>query len=363
MVSELLIGTYTQSLPHVDGKADGILSARLDGHDLVDVALAAKVANPSWVTATTDGSRVYAAIETEPVGAVAAFSRSTDGVLTPLGQVTAGGAAPANLTLDPSERFVVVGTYGGGSFSVYRVGDDGSLGERAAFVQHEGSGPDESRQEGPHVHQLSFDPITGDLVVVDLGLGEIRFYAFGADGSVALRPEATVSSGAAGPRHLAFHPSGAYAFVANELHSTVDVLRRDGDRFVLVGSASTRPADASGENAPAAVRVSGSGSTVFVTNRGDDTVAVLGFAAGADAGAAGAGLGAVAPVSALSLVATIPSRGAGPRDLVLSPEGDRVLVANQDGGIVAVFSWDESTRTMELLSVAEVPTPVCLHFV
>jgi 6-phosphogluconolactonase len=348
MVSELLIGTYTQSLPHVDGKADGILSARFDGRDVVDVTLAASVANPSWVTANRDGSRVYAAVETEPDGAVAAYERSESGELSPLGRVTSGGAAPANLTLDPSERFVVVGTYGGGSFSVYPVADDGSLGERTAFVQHEGSGPDASRQEAPHVHQLSFDPVTGDLVVVDLGLGEIRFYSFGPNGEVDLRPEATVSSGAAGPRHLAFHPSGAYAFVANELDSTVDVLRREGERFVRVGGASTRPADASGENAPAAVRVSPSGSTVFVSNRGDDSVAVFAF----DDGAA-----------TVTLVATVPSHGAGPRDLVLSPEGDRILVANQDGGSVAVFGWDESTRALELLSLAEVPTPVCLHFI
>jgi len=348
MVSELVIGTYTQPLPHVDGTAEGILSARFDGHELTAVAVAAAVTNPSWVTTSSDGSRVYAAVETEPGGAVAAFARSTDGVLTPLGQVDSGGGAPAHLTLDPSERFLVVGTYGGGSFSVFPVLGDGSLGEPTAFVQHQGSGPDPSRQEGPHVHQLSFDPITGDLVVVDLGLGEIRFYSFGADGRVELRDDATVSSGAAGPRHLAFHPSGSLAFVANELDSTVDVLRREGERFVRVGRASTRPADATGENAPAAVRVSPSGSTLFVTNRGDDTVAVF----AADSGAA-----------SLSLVASVPSGGATPRDLVLSPEGDRVLVANQDSDAVAVFAFDDSTRDLSLLSIAAVPTPVCLRFV
>ncbi|MFF1571574.1 lactonase family protein [Leifsonia sp. NPDC058292] len=350
MASDLLIGTYTQHLPHVDGRADGILAAVFDGAGIEDVRLAAAADNPSWVTSSRDGSRVYAAIETEPDGAIAAFARDEDGVLTALGESSSGGAAPAYLTLDPSERFVVAGTYGGGSLSVFALAGDGSLGERVSFVQHEGHGPNAARQEAPHVHQVSFDPVTGDLVVVDLGLGEVRFYDFGADGSVELRPEVTVSSGAAGPRHLAFHPGGGHAFVVNELDNTIDLLRREGDRFARVSTASTRPADAVGESSAAAVRVSSSGRTVFVTNRGDDSVAVFAFESeGAE--------------PSLALVATVPTRGATPRDLVVSPEGDRILVANQDGGSVAVFAFDDAERTLEFVSLTAAPTPVCLRFV
>ena len=180
------------------------------------------------MTATADGTRVYAVIETAPDGGVAAFARGADGTLAPLGTASSGGAEPAHLTLDPSERFLVAGTYGGGSISVFALADDGALGERVAFVQHEGRGPDPERQASPHVHQLSFDPITGELAVVDLGLGEVRFYLFGADGELTLRPEATIIVGAAGPRHLAFHPDGRHALLVNELDNTLDVLRREG---------------------------------------------------------------------------------------------------------------------------------------
>ncbi|MFF1876746.1 lactonase family protein [Leifsonia sp. NPDC058230] len=347
MTRALLIGTYTQKVPDVDGHGDGIVSAVFDGEMVADAVLAAPLANPSWLTANADGSRVYSVLETAPDGWVAAFARDGSGALSPLGTVSAGGAEPAHLTLDPSERFLVVGTYSGGSISVIALDDDGALGERVAFVQHRGSGPDARRQEGPHVHQLSFDPITGDLVVVDLGLGQVLFYGFGSNGQLTLRPEATISLGAAGPRHLAFHPDGQHAFVVNELGNTVDVLRRSGDRFERVGGASTRPADATGDSTTAAVRVSPSGATVFVTNRGDDTVAVFSFDA----------------ADGLTLVATEPTRGKAPRDLIVTPDGDRVLVANQDTDSVAVFSFDEETRSFEFLSLAPVPTPVCLRLV
>ncbi|MFF1635418.1 lactonase family protein [Leifsonia sp. NPDC058248] len=348
MTSELLIGTYTESLPHVDGRAEGILSARFDGERLIGVEVAARVTNPSWLTASADGSRVYSVIETAPDGGVTAFARDARGSLTPLGTASSGGAEPANLTLDPSGRFLVAGTYGGGSISVFALAADGSLGERTAFLQHVGHGPDPTRQEAPHVHQLSFDPVTGDLAVVDLGLGELRFYAFGDDGSIALRPDATVVAGAVGPRHLAFHPDGRHAFLVNELANTLDVLRRSADRFEIVATAATRSPDARGESAAAGVRVSAGGASVFVTNRGDDTVAVFAFDGEA---------------SALRPAGTVDARGRAPRDLVVSPDGTRILVANQDSGDVTVFAFDEGTRVLDFLSLTPVPTPVCVHFV
>ncbi|MFE4949082.1 lactonase family protein [Leifsonia sp. NPDC056665] len=346
MAHDLLIGTYTQRLPHVDGHADGVLSARFDGTAVVDVAVAAEVPNPSWVAVSADGSHVYAVEETGPDGGVSAFARSADGSLRPLGRVSSGGDSPAHLALHPSGRFLLTGTYVGGTVSVFAL-DGGAIGERTAFVQHEGRGPDAARQEAPHVHQLSVDPVTGDVVVVDLGLGEVRWYALSSAGALTLRPGATVAVGAAGSRHLAFHPDGRHALLLNELDSTLDVLRREGDRFERVASAGTRGPDAAGANLPAAVRVTDDGRTVLVTNRGDDTIAVFAF------DAAG---------SAVELVEVVAAGGRAPRDLVLSPEGDRVLAACQDSDEVVVFAFDAASRALRRLGATPVPTPVCIAF-
>jgi 6-phosphogluconolactonase len=345
MAHELLIGTYTERLPHVDGHAEGVLSARFDGSAVSEVAVAARVANPSWVAASADGSRVYAVSETGPDGAILAFARAGDGTLRPLGAVSSGGADPAHLALHPSGRWLIAGTYGGGSVSAFALHGDGSIAGRTAFVQHDGRGPDDARQEAPHVHQLSVDPVTGDVVVVDLGLGEVRWYALDEEGGLTLRPEATVVSGSAGPRHLAFHPDGRHAVVLNELDSTLDVLRREGDRLVRVSAASTRGAGAHGPNFPAAVRFSADGGTVLATNRGDDTIAVFSFDPAA---------------SRVALVATEPARGRAPRDLVIAPEGDRVLLACQDSDEVTVFAFDPRARTLRFLAASPAATPVCL---
>ena len=348
MANDLLIGTYTQRLPHVDGHADGVLSARFDGTAVVDVAVAARVPNPSWVAVSADGSHVYAVEETGPDGGVSAFSRLPDGTLRPLGRVSSGGDSPAHLALHPSGRFLLTGTYVGGTVSVFELLEDGAIGARTAFVQHEGHGPDPARQEAPHVHQLSVDPQTGDVVVVDLGLGEVRWYGLSPSGALTLRPEATVAVGAAGPRHLAYHPDGRHILLLNELDSTLDVLRREGDRFEVVASAGTRGPSAAGANQTAAVRVTADGRTVLVTNRGDDTIGVFAFDA---------------PSAALELVSVVPAGGRAPRDLVIFPDGDRVLAACQDSDEVSVFAFDAGTRELRLLGVSAVPTPVCLAFV
>lgn len=347
MAHDLLIGTYTQRLPHVDGHADGVLSARLDGTAVVDVTVAADLPNPSWVAVSADGSRVYAVEETGPDGGVSAFERLADASLRPLGRVSSGGDSPAHLALHPSGRFLLTGTYVGGTVSVFALHDDGRLGERTAFVQHEGHGPDPARQEAPHVHQLSVDPVTGDVVVVDLGLGEVRWYALSESGALTLRPEATVAVGAAGPRHLAFHPDGRHILLLNELDSTLDVLRREGDRFERVASSGTRGPSAAGPNQTAAVRLTADGRTVLVTNRGDDTIGVFAFDPEA---------------SELELVSVTPVGGRTPRDLVISPEGDRVLAACQDSDEVSVFAYDAATRALSPLGSSPVPTPVCLVF-
>lgn len=350
----LLIGTYTEKLPHVDGHATGILNASYDGAGLTGLTVPAGLRNPSWLTATADGRYLYAVAETvefegQPGGGVAAFARDpATGALTLLNTVSSAGAEPAHLDLDPSERFVLVANYRTGSVSVFAREADGRLGAMADHVQHQGSSAHPIRQTGPHAHQILFDPVTGELLVPDLGLDAVLVYRLGDDGTLTERPEARINcEPGAGPRHLAFHPDGRHLFLLNELDSTLVVLRRYGERFVRTNLASTRPAGSEGHNQTSAVRVPASGKFVLAANRGDDSIAVFAF----DAEAA-----------TVALRLAEPSRGREPRDFVQTPDGDHILVGNQDSDTIAAFAFDEAVPSLTFVSTAEVPTPVCLRF-
>jgi len=354
-MSSLVIGTYTEKLPHVDGHATGILGARYETTEITGLTVPAQVRNPSWVTTTPDGRFLYSVVETVefeggPGGGVVAYARDVEtGALTLLNTASSGGVEPAHLEVDPSQRFVIVANYRTGSVAVFAREADGRLGAMVEHVQHEGSSVHPERQTGPHAHQILFDPVTGEVLVPDLGLDAVLVYRLGEDGTLRERPEARITCApGAGPRHLAFHQDGQHLFLLNELDNTLAVLRRDGDRFVQTQVSSTLPADFTGHNQTSAVRVSASGKSVLASNRGYDSIAVFAFDAA---------------TSTVTLRLVEPSLGREPRDFIQTPDGRHLLVGNQDSDNVVLFAFDEAAPSLSAVSTAEVPTPVCLRFV
>jgi 6-phosphogluconolactonase len=354
---ELVIGTYTERLPHVDGKAEGILSCWFDGNTVGPPRVLAPSRNPSFVVMSPDGRRLYAVNETvtfqeAPGGGVSAFSRDTHtGELSFLNAVSSGGVEPCHIELSPDERFALVANYRSGSVAVFALSEDGGIAKMTGHVQHEGDSLHPVRQTGPHAHMVIFDPRTGEVLVPDLGIDAVLVYALTDSGSlVEDRPRRIPARLGAGPRHLAFHPSGDSLFIANELDNTLVALARDGEKFVPTGLARTLPEGFEGHSQAAALRVSPSGDWVLVSNRGveSDSVAVLRFS----------------QADGTVELATVQSTGGRePRELVFAAEGRRVIVANQDDDSLIVFGFDNAAGQLEQLSTAPVPTPVCLRLI
>ena len=141
------------------------------------------------------------------------------------------------MALDRTGRFALVANYGegAGSVTVYRVEPDGRLGDLTDHVKLTGDGPDPVRQATSHAHMVTSDPVTGDILVTDLGSDAILVYALDDDGPLTPKTAAYVTAvPGAGPRHLAFHPDGRHLFVVNELDSTVCALRREDDRWLVM---------------------------------------------------------------------------------------------------------------------------------
>jgi 6-phosphogluconolactonase len=353
---DLIIGTYTEHLPHVRGKADGVLTASFDPASgrIGPVTALAAARNPSYLATSASGENVYAVHETltfedQPGGGITAYARDPrTGQLTALNARATLGDSPCHVTLDRSGRFVINANYGegAGSVTVHRIEPDGRLGDMTDHVEHAGSGPDPVRQAGSHVHMIAVDPMTGDILVSDLGSDTVFVYALDRDGRLAAKASANLEAvPGAGPRHLAFHPDGRHLFIVNELDSTVSALRRDGDHFTPTDRVPTRPAGAGGQNLAGAIRVTPSGRHVLVSNRGDDSLAVFRF----DPDAA-----------ALSLVGITPDVGECPRDFIVTPDGRHVIVAAQDSDRLASYRFDDEAGELRLVHSAAAATPVCL---
>jgi 6-phosphogluconolactonase len=355
----LFVGTYTEK------ESKGIYAYRFDpaSAELTPLGLAAETTNPSFLAIDPSHHFLYAVNEVPKYkdassGVVSAFAIDSQkgdrqtGELQLLNAVASRGADPCYITFDKTGKYALVANYTGGSVAVFPVQADGHVGEASAFVQHAGSSVNRERQEGPHAHWIETTPDNRFAIAVDLGLDELLVYRFDArNGSLTPNnpPYAKLDPGA-GPRHLAFHPNGKFAYVVNELQSSITVFAYDASHGELnkLKTVSTLPKNFSGSNDTAEIQVHRSGKFLFASNRGHDTIALFSIDS---------------KTGALTLVDHFPTQGKTPRNFEIDPTGKFLFVANQETNNIAVFQIDPNNgRLTATKQTVDVPSPVCLKF-
>jgi 6-phosphogluconolactonase len=346
------IGTYT------DGKSEGIYALRLDAAKgtLTPVGLVAKTDSPSFLAIHPNRRFLYAVNESFARGnngGVSAFEMDLkSGKLALLNQQPTGGSAACHLIVDKSGKNVLAANYGGGSVAVLPIQADGRLGKASSLIQHTGSSVDPNRQKGPHAHSINVDAANRFATVADLGLDKVLVYRFDPNkGTLSPNdpPSVSVKPGA-GPRHFAFHPKGAYAYVINELHSSVTAFAYEPARGTLkeLQTISTLSEKVEG-NSTAEVQVHPSGRFLYGSNRGHNSIAVFEIDQ---------------KTGMLTFVEHQATQGKIPRNFGIDPTGSYLLAANQESETVVVFRIDpKSGRLAPIGQVAKVPKPVCVKFV
>lgn len=336
MTSErIYVGSYTSQVGGGEGIGFGPVGS---------VGLAVTTDDPSFLARSADKRFLYAANELD-AGRVSAFAVKDDGALEFLNEQPTEGAHPCHLEIDPSGKFLLSANYSSGSVAIHPIAEDGSLGKATQIVQREGTGPNKDRQEGPHAHQVTFDPAGAFAFDVDLGSDSVYVSTLTEDGRLEEVDRLAIHAGA-GPRHLVFHPGGGAAYVINELDSTLTVCSYADGKLAVVQTVSTRPEGTEGENYPAEILISADGRFVYGSNRGDDSIAVFGVSAD--------GL-------QVELVQTIGSGGAWPRHLAFSNDGTKLYAANERSDAVAVFAVDQSSGVLTATGTPlPWPKPVCV---
>jgi len=350
------VGTYTTKT-----NSKGIYAYRFDAEkgQLTAIGVAAESVDPSFLAVHPNGKFLYAVNEVGNFnggsnGAVSAFAiDAKTGALKLLNQVSTRGAGPCHISLDKTGAYVLVANYDGGSIASFAVHEDGSLGTTTGFVQHSGSGPNKERQEGPHAHWIGTSPDNRFALAVDLGLDQVIVYGFDAYKGLftpMLSGFAKVKPGA-GPRHLAFHPNGKFAFVLSEMESSVTVFsyQTKSGAFSSLQTISTLPADYSGPKEAAEIAVHPSGKFLYTSNRGHDSIAIF----------------AIDPSKGrLKSLGQVLTGGKTPRHFAIDPTGMYLLAENQESNNVVVFQIDTATGSLTPTGqTIDVPSPVCITFV
>ena len=310
------------------------------------------VDNPNFLKKSPDGSYLYVVTrprpEVDPLGgSVAAYRINRQGGIEFINKQTSHGNGPCYVDISADGKWVAVANYGGGSVAVYPVGEGGALMPATGIVKHKGSGPDKARQNEPHAHSIVFSGDGNTLYAADLGTDQLLVYQLNKETgmlSPADQPHVMMPPGS-GPRHFAFTSYERWAYVANELLSTVSVLERKNGRLEVVQTLSALPEGYAGTSYCADIHLSNDEQFVYVSNRGHQSIAV--YKRGAD--------------GRLLLLSTAPVQGDWPRNFAIDPSGRYLLVANQRSHNITVFRLKNGIPEYTGEEY-KVPAPVCIEF-
>jgi len=347
----IYIGTYTKK---TDSKGIYLFKMDLKTGRLDEGVLAAETANPSFLAVHPNRKYLYAAGELGgKTGIVSAFAiEKADGKLTLLNEQSSGGAGPCHLSVDKEGKNVLVANYAGGSIAVLPIGPDGKLAKASCNILHKDPEPG-AKPRASHCHSINLDASGKFAFVADLGLDRVFFYRFdGAQGVlVPNEPAALVLAEKAGPRHFAWHSSGRFAYVINELNSTMTAVSFDAEKGSLreLQTLSTLPEGFTGTSYCAEVQAHPSGKFLYGSNRGHDSITIFEIDT---------------KTGLLKLLGFEPTQGSFPRNFSIDPAGQYLIIANQKGNNIVVFRIDTLTGLLKPTGQKiDLPTPVCIKFI
>jgi len=348
------VGSYTET----DSQGIEIYCLDTQHGKLQYIATAADIKNPSYLQISSDGRHLYAVNELSDFrgtaqGTISAFSLdSRSGKLNPINQIPSYGGAPCYLQLSKNEQFVLANNYLGGTAISVAILPNGALGNPISVVHFKGSGAVKGRQEASHVHSINLNPQNTFALIADLGTDRLSVLRFDSTtGVLQFLPKAGINTApGAGPRHVVFSEDGRFVYVANELNSTVSVFSFDPKSGAMRHLQSLRsvPDTFTGANYPADIHLSPDGRFLYLSNRGEESIAI--FVVNRRDGL-------------LKHIANQSTYGSWPRNFALNRSGDFLVVANQKSKNLVVFKRNAQSGLLRKMAIVKtMAAPACVQF-
>ncbi|MEK9772906.1 MAG: lactonase family protein [Opitutae bacterium] len=316
-------------------------------------SLAAKVDSPGFLALHPHQEILYTVAKWRGNAGVIGYHVSKSGTLTEFTRQPCPDGMGCHIAVHPSGHFLLTTQYGGGSVGLFLLDQAGSLSPPTIYEHSGGSGIVGNRQDSPHPHWCGYSPCGNYALIPDLGLDQIVIYHVSEDKKKISPHGKAASLPGGGPRHMRFSKDGNFIYLLNELSLSVETFSWDPDLgeakslFSIPTLTEQEKAEES-FNSAAEILVHPTGNWVYSSNRGHDSVTF--FEADRD--------------GTLQVVQKQPIRGAFPRNINLSPDGNWLLAAGQDSHTLSAHRIDPKTGklTFQRGAVAHVPNPICLLF-
>ena len=170
------------------------------------------------------------------------------------------------------------------------------------------------------------DPAGKRIYLTDLGLDQIFIYNLDPiSGKLNQINNGMVNlPKGSGPRHFVFNSTGTKMYVINELNSTVSVLDIDGKgELHLVQTLTTLTEGFEGKNACADIHIGKNDKYLYGSNRGENTIVTY----------------KIASDGTLTLAGHTSCGGNWPRNFVIDPSGEFLLVGNERSGDISIIQY------------------------
>lgn len=343
MTEDFYIGTYTKRISR------GIYRVSVDTKkpELTDCEWLASAGSPTYI-AKADAKRLYVINKKETdgqtQGGLIIYDVSEEKPRA-IQQVLTHGASPAYVAVDEDRQLVYTANYHRGTVTVYAIADDGTLLKTDQVVDDDPVGPAPEQADGPHPHFANLTP-DNRLVACDLGTDRVYLYDVSDDGKLSAVSTLEMPAGF-GPRHIVFDASKNVAYLVGELSSNVATLAYDAaaGKFTVKGIVSAIPDDWTAHNGSAAIRLSSDGRFLYVSNRGQNTLAVF----------------STDDEGQLTRIQNISTEGDFPRDFNWTHDEKFVIVVNQNSDNASLYTRDAQSGQLTLVQKDfMVPEGVCV---
>lgn len=305
--------------------------------------------NPSYLALSPNSQYLYAVNElggAAGTGKLSAFTLNhTTGKLQFINQQDTHGNHPCYVAIHPSGKWVLAGNYSSGNWSLFETGANGALSPASATVTHAGSGPNSSRQSGPHVHCTRFTPDGKNILTADLGIDQLISYPFSEGIVDTLTKRVTPVTPGGGPRHFTFNQKANRLYLIEELSGNVLAFSFKKNRLKktqqlpIHSDTTVYPANS------ADIQLSPDGRFLYTTHRYNNTISAF----------------IVKPNGKLVYKYTQSTLGVGPRNFSITPDGNYLLVANQTSNEIVIFHRNtQSGNITDSGKRISAGKPVCL---
>ena len=345
----MYVGTYTEG-----GNSKGIYTYNFNQENgTFELLNTATAANPSFVTLSPEGKRLYAVSEYND-GRQGAYSfdlsenkaKLSNTVFRPTASKDAlprAGADPCYIVSDG--KYVITANYTGGDISVFSLDTEGRLQAEVQHIAFAGR----TTERVAHIHCIIPSPDKKYILATDLG--NDRVYRFRYNKKASKKAEVLTAQQVAyqvsdgqGPRHLTFSKDGRFVYLINELGGECVALSYRKGKLKEVQRIM---ADEGGGRGSADIHISPDGRLYTSHRLKKDGIAI--FAINAKNGT----------LTKIGYQLT----GVHPRNFAITPNGKYLLVACRDNNKIQVFQRNETTGELtETSQEIEVDKPTCILF-